>query len=63
MKLVVIGKPKNHHLRVDKDIYEIWFYKHFVPEVWAFLKERITAESSVAARQGPFSSKRQHTDF
>jgi hypothetical protein len=25
---------------MDREIYENWFHKLFIPEVWAFLKER-----------------------
>jgi hypothetical protein len=26
---------------LDRDTFEDWFYKHFVPEVQAFMKERL----------------------
>jgi hypothetical protein len=46
------------------DIFENWFHKHFFPEVWPFSeRERITTESSVAARQCHFSSKMEHANF
>jgi hypothetical protein len=48
---------------LDREMFKNWFYKHFFPEVWAFLKERITTESSVSARLCFFSSKRECTDF
>jgi hypothetical protein len=43
---------------MNRESFENWLQKHFVPEVRAFLKERIITESSVAAEQCPFLFKR-----
>jgi hypothetical protein len=40
---------------MNGEIFDNWFHKYFVPEVQAFLKERITTESDVAATECPFS--------
>jgi hypothetical protein len=32
---------------MDREIFENWFHKHFVPEVWAFLKERGLPQNAV----------------
>jgi hypothetical protein len=32
---------------MDREIFENWFHKHFVPEVWAFLKERGLPQKAV----------------
>jgi hypothetical protein len=48
---------------IDREIFENWFHKHFVPERWAFLKERGLPLKAAAARKCPFSSKRKCTRF
>jgi hypothetical protein len=32
---------------MDREIFENWYQKHFVPEVWAFLKERGLPQKAV----------------
>jgi hypothetical protein len=32
---------------MDREIFENWFHKHFVPEVQAFLKERELLQKAV----------------
>jgi hypothetical protein len=44
---------------MDREFFVTVFHKHFVPEGWAFLQESLTTEIGVAARQCPFSYKRE----
>jgi hypothetical protein len=46
---------------MDREIFENWFHVHFVPSSVFPERERITTESSVPARQCPFSFRREHT--
>jgi hypothetical protein len=46
-----------------RQMSENWFHKHFGLEDRLSEREKITTESSVAATQCPFSSKRKHTNF
>lgn len=46
---------------MEREIFQNWFHMRFVQSL--SFDDRINTESSIAATQRPFSSKREHTDF
>jgi hypothetical protein len=44
---------------MDREIFENWFHKYFVPEGWAFLKERGLPQKAVFLLDSASSPSRE----